>query len=91
MGCDWLSPASKPAKAFWPPACNPDTRFRCSMWSIWMFTIPSLRAKECTANEKDALNILFLLVSPVAVAHVSAEPGIRLHRLVNLPTKYTDH
>lgn len=32
------------------------------MWSIWMFTIPSLRAKECTPREKDALNILFLLV-----------------------------
>lgn len=22
------------------------------MWSIWMFTIPSLRARECTQNEK---------------------------------------
>lgn len=30
------------------------------MWSIWMFTIPSLRAKECTAREKDALNVLFV-------------------------------
>jgi hypothetical protein len=30
------------------------------MWAIWMFTIPSLRAKECTANEKEALNYLFL-------------------------------
>ena len=29
------------------------------MWSIWMFTIPSLRAKECTPNEKMALNYLF--------------------------------
>lgn len=35
------------------------------MWSIWMFTIPSLRAKECMANEKDALNLLFVLVSVV--------------------------
>lgn len=25
-----------------------------------MFTIPSLRAKECTPKEKDALNILFV-------------------------------
>ena len=32
------------------------------MWSIWMFTIPSLRARECDAQEKDALNLLFLLV-----------------------------
>ncbi len=39
-----------------------------SMWSIWMFTIPSLRAKECTAKEKDALNILFLLVPLMNVA-----------------------
>lgn len=38
------------------------------MWSIWMFTIPSLRAKECTAKEKDALNILFLLVPLMNVA-----------------------
>jgi hypothetical protein len=30
------------------------------MWSIWMFTIPSLRAKECTPREKDALNVLFV-------------------------------
>jgi len=33
-----------------------------------MFTIPSLRAKECTAREKDALNLLFLLVPLVNVA-----------------------
>lgn len=32
------------------------------MWSIWMFTIPSLRAKECTPREKDALNILFVAI-----------------------------
>lgn len=30
------------------------------MWSVWMFTIPSLRAKECDQAEKDVLNILFL-------------------------------
>ncbi len=32
------------------------------MWSIWMFTVPSLRARECTAPEKDALNLLFLAI-----------------------------
>lgn len=32
------------------------------MWSVWMFTIPALRARECTAAEKEALNLLFLLV-----------------------------
>ena len=33
-----------------------------------MFTIPSLRARECTAAEKDALNILFLAVPLLNVA-----------------------
>ena len=32
------------------------------MWSIWMFTVPALRARECSAAEKDALNLLFLLI-----------------------------
>lgn len=31
------------------------------MWSLWMFTIPSLRAKECLPKEKDALNLLFVV------------------------------
>lgn len=39
-----------------------------SMWSIWMFTIPALRARECTAPEKDALNYLFLLIPVMNVA-----------------------
>lgn len=38
------------------------------MWSIWMFTVPSLRAKECLPKEKDALNLLFLLVPLINVA-----------------------
>ena len=38
-----------------------------SMWSIWMFTVPSLRAKECMPKEKDALNQLFVLVRVGAV------------------------
>lgn len=33
-----------------------------------MFTIPSLRARECTSAEKDALNILFLAVPLLNVA-----------------------
>jgi hypothetical protein len=33
-----------------------------------MFTIPSLRARECTPAEKDALNQLFLLIPLVNVA-----------------------
>ena len=39
----------------------------CRMWSIWMFTIPALRARECTSTEKEALNILFLLVPLINV------------------------
>ena len=34
----------------------------CRMWSIWMFTVPALRARECPAAEKEALNYLFLLI-----------------------------
>jgi hypothetical protein len=33
-----------------------------------MFTIPSLRARECTDTEKDALNLLFLAVPLLNVA-----------------------
>ena len=44
------------------PSDKPDIARLMGMWSIWMFTIPSLRARECTQNEKNALNILFLLV-----------------------------
>ncbi|KAL6759311.1 hypothetical protein V8C86DRAFT_2434225 [Haematococcus lacustris] len=42
------------------PSDQPDIARLLGMWSIWMFTIPSLRAKECTAKEKDALNVLFV-------------------------------
>ena len=38
------------------------------MWSVWMFTIPSLRARECTDAEKDWLNYAFLAVPLVNVA-----------------------
>ena len=33
-----------------------------------MFTIPSLRARECTPNEKEALNLLFVAVPLINVA-----------------------
>ena len=32
-----------------------------------MMTVPSLRARECTAAEKDALNVLFLLIPVINV------------------------
>lgn len=40
----------------------------CRMWSIWMLTVPSLRARDCDANEKDALNVLFILLPVINVA-----------------------
>lgn len=44
------------------PSSEPDIWRLMGMWSIWMFTIPSLRARDCSKNEKEALNYLFLLV-----------------------------
>ncbi|KAG7675093.1 putative Protein RESISTANCE TO PHYTOPHTHORA 1, chloroplastic [Nannochloris sp. 'desiccata'] len=44
------------------PSDQPDIARLIGMWSIWMFTVPSLRARECTAPEKDALNLLFLAI-----------------------------
>ena len=38
------------------------------MWSIWMLTVPSLRARDCDPNEKDALNVLFILLPLINVA-----------------------
>uniref|UniRef100_A0A7S0RAW0 Uncharacterized protein n=1 Tax=Pyramimonas obovata TaxID=1411642 RepID=A0A7S0RAW0_9CHLO len=37
------------------------------MWSIWMFTVPSLRARDCAKDEKDALNYAFILIPLVNV------------------------
>ncbi|PSC68220.1 hypothetical protein C2E20_8166 [Micractinium conductrix] len=50
------------------PSDQPDIARLLGMWSIWMFTIPSLRARECTDKEKDALNLLFLAVPLLNVA-----------------------
>ncbi|KAI3438390.1 hypothetical protein D9Q98_000822 [Chlorella vulgaris] len=50
------------------PSDQPDIARLLGMWSIWMFTIPSLRARECTDTEKDALNLLFLAVPLLNVA-----------------------
>lgn len=49
------------------PTDEPSIARLMGMWSIWMFTIPSLRAKECKAKEKDALNLLFVLVPLINV------------------------
>ncbi|CAI5512928.1 unnamed protein product [Closterium sp. Naga37s-1] len=49
------------------PSDEPDIWRLMGMWSIWMFTIPSLRARDCSENEKTALNYLFLVVPLVNV------------------------
>ena len=50
------------------PTDEPSIPRLMGMWSIWMFTVPSLRAKECMPKEKDALNLLFLLIPLINVA-----------------------
>ncbi|TKY62492.1 hypothetical protein E2542_SST12348 [Spatholobus suberectus] len=50
------------------PSDEPDIWRLMGMWSIWMFTIPSLRARDCSKNEKEALNYLFLLIPLLNVA-----------------------
>ncbi|CAL4900686.1 unnamed protein product [Urochloa decumbens] len=50
------------------PSNEPDIWRLMGMWSIWMFTIPSLRARDCSNKEKEALNYLFLLVPLINVA-----------------------
>ncbi|KAF8074370.1 hypothetical protein N665_1107s0010 [Sinapis alba] len=50
------------------PSTEPDLWRLMGMWSIWMFTIPSLRARDCPTKEKEALNYLFLLIPLLNVA-----------------------
>ena len=38
------------------------------MWSVWMFAVPSLRARDCSKREKDALNVLFIALPLLNVA-----------------------
>ncbi|CAN1176310.1 Protein RESISTANCE TO PHYTOPHTHORA 1, chloroplastic [Linum perenne] len=49
------------------PSDEPDLWRLMGMWSIWMFTIPSLRARDCSKKEKEALNYLFILVPMINV------------------------
>lgn len=49
------------------PSNEPDIWRLMGMWSIWMFTIPSLRARDCSNKEKEALNYLFLVVPLINV------------------------
>lgn len=66
----WLAcsvPANSGPFPPWSPVLpNPRTLGRRRLCR--MFTIPSLRARECTDKEKDALNLLFLAVPLLNVA-----------------------
>ncbi|GBG59220.1 hypothetical protein CBR_g32237 [Chara braunii] len=50
------------------PSDHPDIWRLMGMWSVWMFTIPSWRARDCSKEEKAALNNLFLLIPVINVA-----------------------
>ena len=49
------------------PSDEPTIARLMGMWSVWMFAVPSLRARECDPNEKDALNFLFVAIPLVNV------------------------
>ena len=49
------------------PSDEPSIARLMGMWSVWMFTVPSLRARDCSAREKDALNLLFVAIPLVNV------------------------
>ena len=49
------------------PSDEPNIARLMGMWSVWMFAVPSLRARECDAKEKDALNFLFIAIPLVNV------------------------
>jgi len=49
------------------PSDQPDIARLMGMWSVWMFAVPSLRARECEPNEKEALNFLFIAIPLINV------------------------
>jgi len=49
------------------PSDEPSIARLMGMWSVWMFTVPSLRARDCDKKEKDALNLLFVAIPLVNV------------------------
>ena len=49
------------------PSEEPTIARLMGMWSVWMFTVPSLRARDCGAKEKDALNVLFIAIPLINV------------------------
>lgn len=61
------------------PTDEPSIPRLIGMWSVWMFTVPALRARECGPKEKDALNLLFLLLP---LANVTIPLAIKSFSLV---------
>ena len=49
------------------PSEEPTIARLMGMWSLWMFTVPSLRARDCGLKEKDALNVLFIAIPLINV------------------------
>jgi len=49
------------------PTDEPSIARLLGMWSVWMFAVPSLRARECDPKEKDALNVLFIAIPLINV------------------------
>ncbi|GAQ86189.1 resistance to phytophthora 1 [Klebsormidium nitens] len=49
------------------PSDRPDIARLLGMWSVWMLAVPSLRARDCSAPEKEALNYLFVLIPVINV------------------------
>ena len=44
------------------PSDQPSIARLIGMWSVWLFAVPSLRARDCSAREKSVLNLLFVLI-----------------------------
>mmetsp|Transcript_3739 Transcript_3739/g.9430 ORF Transcript_3739/g.9430 Transcript_3739/m.9430 type:complete len:251 (-) Transcript_3739:90-842(-) len=44
------------------PSEGPTIARMLGMWSVWMLAVPSLRARDCSSEEKDALNLLFVAI-----------------------------
>ena len=44
------------------PSEGPTIARMLGMWSVWALAVPSLRARDCDNDEKDALNLLFIAI-----------------------------
>lgn len=50
------------------PTDEPSIPRLIGMWSVWMFAVPSLRARDCAGREKEALNAAFVAIPLLNVA-----------------------